>query len=1410
AVDETLCDLIDGVTDEALLDHLASCERCRDARHEAEQLSQLVADAAADYRWPADLGERLMRAVAALPAAEPPSAPAAPAPAAPASGPRSSTLPSEGARPSARWVWLSLAAAIGLGALWLGGRHEPGAPPPNARGTLRADAWQGQVSSVDRALGSPTGLSQCARGTQVCQPIGPGDIAHPGMRFETDGLTRARIRLADGSVLALDRLTRFELDPSERRRGRLLAGSVVAEIEPISEDAARGANAGASNADPASASATGVHSIIDVPFGRAEVLGTKFSLRAGDDGTRLEVSRGSVQLVDDAQGRSVLVNAGEAALLTGSAAPRVEPVSDLGNALSWSTSAFEQQSEPAPGALGSLIAKRPRDGQPLADAVRLARHDVKVRIVDNIARTEVEEVFENGTDDVLEGIYRFPLPPGAQIERLALEVDGRLEDGAFVDRERAAAIWRGAVVNAGGKPPPPSDDIVWVPGPWRDPALLEWQRGNRFELRIFPIPKRGTRRVVLAYTEVLPPSEGQRRYVYPLPSDPRGSTAVARFSVEVQVRGHDPAQPVAASGYALAALSGSPDVARLGFDEHGFVPHGDLTISYRLGSDGELRAMAYQPSAAEAGPRTTMALERDASLPADAPYVAIALQPALPRRTRYEALDYVLVADTSRSMFGENYRRATRVITRLVSELDRSAQVSVLGCDSTCQTLPGGFMAPGEAAAEAARRFLEGIEPEGASDLALAVERAAALRERRRDATPARGLRVIYVGDGTPTVGPIHPALLEPAIASALPPGASLSAIAIGSDADRGALRVATRAGGGTTIALSPGVSVEDVVYTMLGSSYGQALTDARLELPEGLVQVLPKKLGSVPAGAEELIVARMTRPNVEGTVVLRGQVAGEPFERRYPVTITARAGEANAFVPRLYASVAIAELEGSLDEAAKSRSIELSTRFGVASRYTSLLVLESPAMFSAFGLSNRPRAPGWSGEQQAARSESAAEEPSEGQLEGESQGAFDGAGQGATGNVLEGPSPAPRPAAKARSAAPLEPAPSAPPSATHRPPASRDRLDADESEPSALERERPLVPEQRLVPMRRVWDRVGKIEVPPAPLAAATEERRKALARRAEEHDDSRTALRDVYVASLLAGDLDAAERSAERWASRDPLDVDALTARADVAAQRGDRERAIRMLGSVVDVNPADHRAQWRLARLHRWAGQPTRGCRHALAVAQLRLSDAQLVSDGIGCARDAGDDRSADLLLAALGPNARSEVERLLRKLRGSDELSGDFRVVASWQGSEHDLDVVILHPEGYRVSWLGAPTRALISARDVLASQREGLALRGATSGRYAIELIRCSPGGAPVRGSLRIQAANAERSVPFVLEGERLRVATVTLRNEARLVPLERWSEPPWSGPSPSLPLPRQPGGSQPGWSQPGWTQPGSE
>jgi hypothetical protein len=46
----------------------------------------------------------------------------------------------------------------------------------------------------------------------------------------------------------------------------------------------------------------------------------------------------------------------------------------------------------------------------------------------------------------------------------------------------------------------------------------------------------------------------------------------------------------------------------------------------------------------------------------------------------------------------------------------------------------------------------------------------------------------------------------------------------------------------------------------------------------------------------------------------------------------------------------------------------------------------------------------------------------------------------------------------------------------------------------------------------------------------------------------------------------------------------------------------------------------------------------------------------------------------------------------------------------------------------------------------------------------------------VRGTLSLQVGKTERSIPFVLEGERARVATAQIRLVQRLVPIGGWVE----------------------------------
>jgi hypothetical protein len=206
------------------------------------------------------------------------------------------------------------------------------------------------------------------------------------------------------------------------------------------------------------------------------------------------------------------------------------------------------------------------------------------------------------------------------------------------------------------------------------------------------------------------------------------------------------------------------------------------------------------------------------------------------------------------------------------------------------------------------------------------------------------------------------------------------------------------------------------------------------------------------------------------------------------------------------------------------------------------------------------------------------------------------------------------------------------------------------------------------------------------------------------------------------------------------------------------------------VLDVRPDDIAAQKRLARLARWAGKAALGCRYTLASAELRPGDATLLADAVRCARETGTAASADELLLAADTATRARAETRLSAPTDADQaLKGDLRIEAVWAG-DSDLDLALIDPDGHRVSWLGAPTRAVISARDVTSRSREALALSGGKPGEYALELVRVGAG-ERASGELTISVAGSTRRLPFTLDGSRVKIAIAKIGMRSKLVPL---------------------------------------
>jgi ferric-dicitrate binding protein FerR (iron transport regulator) len=1289
---------------------------------------------------------------------------------------------------------------------------------PVTEGPIGPAPWSGTVASVARASADKTGGLEACDAAGACAAVTDGATIQAGAILRTDARTRAHVTLGDGTALAIDRGSEIVLSKDKDRSARLKRGTIVADVSHVDGQTAH----------------------FWFPSGDVEVIGTKLSISASEDRASVEVARGAVRVRPDG-GKWTDVRAGEEATLLRGQDTVVASSTSLADVMEWSDRKSEDVDSPVLRGLGELRARRPGQTKEKDHAVRLAKHAVKVRVVDLVARTEVDETFANDTDEELEGIFRFPLPPGAQIEKLSLEVDGKMIDGAFVDRDKGAAIWRGVIQNAAPTAARPREEIIWVPGPWRDPALLEWQRGGRFELKIFPIPKRGSRRVMLTYTQTVDQAAGVRRFTYPLAHDPSGTTKVDSFDLDVQVLGLDKTIGLQTRGYELASTSGDGDRRTMHAD--GFIPAGDLTVEYALPDrDKEATAWAYEdtartpaaaPSAQPRGkvqtPEEKAAFETAATILGDSsPYAAIALRPKLPRWTEAKERLHVIVVDSSRSMFGERFARARLLASSIVREMDRRDSFVVLACDTVCRPMSGESAgsakpeAPGASAAESVERFLGGIEPDGGSDIAAAMSAA------RTAAGPTNGkeLRVIYLGDGTPSVGPTRPAHLETAVRSAMlgydgsslgkpssapiPPGGdgAVVAVALGADADMTSLAALARGGGGVVVPYVPGQKVASAALDVLGAAYGVVLRDVEVELPAGLSQVSPARLDPIRAGGETILVARMSDRKLAGTIKIRGRVAGERFEQSYPLELTASTSSGNAFVPRLFAAAKIADLERAGDESQKATVIELSKRFAVASRFTSLLVLESEAMFKAFGLDRNASAPSFTGEIGADSSASdavgEAEEdqaagPARAKAKGESAGAKQssrddgdegqgqgfGSGHGRLGSIALGggglapPQVAetPAPAAAPTMNPPMDPFDSS--SAPRTPPPAKKiaggPVNPWGTSPTPRPGPRPFERERRLVPMRKVFDRkvsfdasntfvarnAGKLLAAESAIAASPDSRDKTV---------------DLFALYSTSGRLGEAQELTAKWSSRDALDPDALLARADLAARQGDRDRAVRILGGLADVRPNDRAVQTRLADLQETAGNLALGCEHRLALADIAMSDARLVADAVRCARSQGMLDLASRLELDTTEKVREAVTRLLIAANPAQKpLSGDVQVSAEWSGGA-DLDVALIDAQGKRTSWLGSAGKATTTARDVTSQRNETLAVSALPQGNYVVEISRVGGGNADtissIRGEVTLRLGGDVRKIPFTLSGPRAEVGTVRVFFTSRLVPVD--------------------------------------
>jgi tetratricopeptide (TPR) repeat protein len=520
------------------------------------------------------------------------------------------------------------------------------------------------------------------------------------------------------------------------------------------------------------------------------------------------------------------------------------------------------------------------------------------------------------------------------------------------------------------------------------------------------------------------------------------------------------------------------------------------------------------------------------------------------------------------------------------------------------------------------------------------------------------------------------------------------------------------------------------------------------------------------------LVAARVTG-EIEGEAVLRGTVAGQPFVQRYPLHLAVSTGAGNSFVPRLWASLAIEQREQAGTGEDRAQIVALSQAYGVMSRETSLLVLESQAMFDAFGVDRHVPTEKWTGEEDIDETKAEGTMPIDpgklaalaGVRGGGKKAAMD-LGEGAinrdeAGGVSGGD-------AMAKTAQTATPTPTPATTTPKARPPAKPPMGHAAGGGGDLGYYR-----QRFAMVRR-WIRVPGISaydtVSPS-IAKAIADAERALAKT----PDSREKHRALVQALAYAGEIERARTVAAKWLERDRLDPQALGYEADLLGRAGQRELALRTLAGLVDLDADRAALHERMVQAYEQIGRAPQACSHRIALAAIAPKDTKAATGALRCLRALGRHGDAELIARALPDDtARDAAEKSASADLPAPKAGGDLVVGAHWD-SGADLDISLITPDGTRVSWMGGKSDAIVT--DANSTDREQLAIKSLKRGNYLVEISRGATSTGAVKGTLDITALGSKRSLPFTLAGDRTVVARVSISLEERLEQIDPYAEP---------------------------------
>lgn len=566
---------------------------------------------------------------------------------------------------------------------------------------------------------------------------------------------------------------------------------------------------------------------------------------------------------------------------------------------------------------------------------------VGVEITGLTARAEVTQVFVNHGSEWAEAVYRFPLPDGAAVDRMRIEVGGRILEGEIREKQSARRTYQEARRKG------------------QTATLVEQQRPNQFETRLANIAPGEEIRITIGFLSQVQYRDGEFSFSFPMTFTPRAggesqrfqlgaapqpmltsmttvipeSTATGRFSQSNVI----PEAPQALSGthqqthrleLALALHSGMAlsriDSLYHDVDIHPTLGGYEIYLNEMSPRTDRLFELTWVP---ELGTAPTSSLTTwDGG---DAIYAMLMLAPPLADQVAPQPREVIFIVDTSGSMEGESIRQARAALLHGLSYLGPDDLFNVIQFNSNHEVLFDYSTMPYPAELEIAAEYIDDLRANGGTVMAPALQAA------MKFAPSARHLRqIVFITDGS--VGNEHDLLLQ--IGEQLG-DSRLFTVSIGSAPNSWFMNKASIVGRGSHTHIGRLDAVEAAISQLWSQIQSPALTDICIDWGMD-AEYFPEIVPDLYAGQPLWLYARLPAEPREVTVC--GEFDGAYWEQTSQVS----ASRGSDTLASLWARSKIESLEDSrlfgTDPAFIHQQVtDIALEYGLLTQYTSMVAVD-------------------------------------------------------------------------------------------------------------------------------------------------------------------------------------------------------------------------------------------------------------------------------------------------------------------------------------------------------------------------------------------------------------------------------------------------------------------------------------